>query len=132
MNVILCEQRFEQPILNGIKPNTIRHWRRDGRPRARVGETVSLRVWTGKPYRSKQREFAQAEVDFMFTVVIDAKGVYRLETPHRIHVVLVKRKMARCEGFANWSEMKAWFESHHGLPFEGVLIHWKNLKPTKL
>lgn len=52
MNVILFQPRFEPLILAGKKTTTIRPPRRDGRPRARSGEQVSLRVWSSLPYRN--------------------------------------------------------------------------------
>src|SRR5688572_20047442 len=79
MNVILFQNRFEAPILAGVKTCTIRAHRRDGRPRAVEGEAVSLRVWTGAPYRSKQREFAQRTVKFTFPVRVGKTGIERLD-----------------------------------------------------
>lgn len=70
MNVILFQPRFEPLILAGTKTTTIRPTRRDGRPRARSGEQVSLRVWSGLPYRSPQREVGQALVTEVSGVII--------------------------------------------------------------
>lgn len=123
MNVFLFQNKFEAPILAGIKVTTIRRRRKDGKPRAKAGEIASLRVWTGKPYRSKQREFAQRKVEFTFPVRI-GPGVTRLDMPPE-RARLVPRLMARTEGFANWPEMKAWFKAHHGLPFEGELVKFE-------
>lgn len=50
MNVLLFQGRFEALIVGGQKVHTIRPHRRDGRPRARVGESLSLRVWSGLPF----------------------------------------------------------------------------------
>jgi hypothetical protein len=123
MNVILFQSRFEQPILAGAKDCTIRKRRRDGRPRAKVGETVSLRVWTGKPYRSKQREFAQRTVKFTFPVRVSKIGIERLDMePSRSR--LTHKKMARALGFQGWREARRWYETTHGLPFDGELVHF--------
>jgi len=52
---ILFQPRFENPVLDGTKIHTIRadydYWERYD------GKECSFRIWTGKPYRSPQREF---------------------------------------------------------------------------
>lgn len=32
---------------------------------------------------------------------------------------------AQADGFADWSDMRAWFAAQYGLPFQGVLIAWE-------
>ncbi len=122
MNVILFQNQFEAPILAGTKEFTIRRPRRDGRPRAKEDEPCSLRVWTGAPYRSKQREFARGTIHFTFPVQVHFRGVRRTDTEKG---TLVRDKMAKGDGFPNWTAMREFFKSHHGLPFDGVLIKWK-------
>lgn len=107
----------------GVKDCTIRARRRDGRPRAREGETVSLRVWTGLPYRSKQREFAQRPVKFTFPVRVSAGGIDRLDLAEGRSRLSTKH-LARSLGFKNWREARRWYEEAHGLPFEGELVHF--------
>lgn len=36
-----------------------------------------------------------------------------------------REAFARADGFADWAEMRGWFEAAHGLPFAGVLIEWE-------
>jgi hypothetical protein len=36
--------------------------------------------------------------------------------------------LARCDGFSTAGEMIEWFRTVHGLPFEGVVIRWGNVK----
>ena len=31
---------------------------------------------------------------------------------------------ARKDGFRDFSQMREWFKSRYGLPFEGVVIYW--------
>ena len=50
--------RFVESILQGKKIHTIR----GNAYRFSAGETVSLRVWDGQPYRSKQIEFAKVPI----------------------------------------------------------------------
>lgn len=121
MNVILFQNRFESSILAGVKDCTIRARRKDGRPRAREGEMISLRLWTGRPYRSKQRELAQRTVKFTFPVRVDKQGIERLDLAG---VRLVPSRMAKALGFENWHEAREWYHRIHGLPFEGILIHF--------
>lgn len=120
MNVIMFQPRFEGPILAGVKNCTIRSRRKDGRPRVREGETLSLRVWTGKPYRSKQREFAQRTVKFTFPVRVSRGGFDRLD----IEAHLSRRHIVKALGFAGWREARDWYDAAHGLPFDGVLVHF--------
>ncbi len=137
MNVILFKNRFEPLILAGIKSLTIRAHRKDGRPRAKAGERVSLRVWTGKPYWSKQREFAQATVEHIEAVSVHHNGVSEGDGTLRAFWMGEHNRMdllnafSRSDGFANWAEMKAFFQAEHGLPFEGSMAVWKDLVPTK-
>lgn len=120
MNVFTFQNRFEQPILDGVKNATIRKRRRDGKPRAKDGETISLRVWSGRPYGSPQREFCRRVVKFTFPVQVSQKGFYRPDLGYW----LVRERMAKSLGFKNWSEARAWYEAAHGLPFDGVLVHF--------
>ncbi len=123
MNVILFQSRFEPSIVAGVKTSTIRARRADGRPRAREGETISLRVWTGLPYRSKQREFSQRIVKFIFPVRVTRFGIERLDmAPARGK--LSPKYMARSLGFSGWREARAWYQAAHGLPFDGELVHF--------
>ena len=125
MNVFLFEPQFEPLILAGSKDLTIRAPRKDGRPRAEMGDRISLRVWTGNPYRSKQREFAQATTKFVIPVCVGRLEIYRTD----LLAEFDRRRIARADGFPHWLAMKRWFKRKHGLPFKGVLIHWHNLSP---
>lgn len=53
-----------QPKYHTIRPNS----------RFKPGETISLRVWSDKPYRSKQIEFAQVEVKKVWNINIHIVG----------------------------------------------------------
>lgn len=133
MNVLLFDGRFEALITAGVKNSTIRARRRDGKPRALEGQALSLRVWEGKPYRSKTREFAQRVVKFCFPVRVSKEGLTRLDMPEA-NGQLSRRMMARELGFACWRDARRWYEDAHGLPFDGVLIHFPSNEqhpPTK-
>lgn len=119
----MCQQRFVPAILSGAKPHTIRAGLAT---RFKRGEVVSLRYWSGKPYRSKQVEFARVE--------ILREDEIRIGLFHRkIHMrddawpITNRRaeKLARDDGFADLTEMLVWFNDTHGIPFKGRLIQWK-------
>lgn len=116
----MFQNQFEVPILAGVKDCTIRAPRKDGKRRAREGETISLRVWTGLPYRSKQREFTRRVVKFTFPVRVSKSGIDRIDIKKK----LVSKKMAKALGFQNWREASAWYRAAHSLPFDGELVHF--------
>lgn len=132
MIVKMCKPNFEPPIVAGIKIHTIR-------PPAKrpilPGMELSLRVWTGKAYRSPQREILRTVVTEVEGIRIHRDGVEF--SPGTLRVFWCcesnrKRRprleqLARNDGFQSWEEMRAWFENEHGLaePFEGSLISWK-------
>jgi hypothetical protein len=55
MRVIMFQDRFAELVRGGDKCQTIR-WS----ARCRPGDVLSLRRWTGKPYRSKQETLREA------------------------------------------------------------------------
>jgi len=119
MNVLLFQGRFEALIVSGQKVHTIRPHRRDGRPRARVGEALSLRVWSGLPYRSPQREFARVVVTQVGECII---GTHAAMVDS---VIMDSEPFAHADGFVSWEELACWFRATHGLPFRGELIRWR-------
>ena len=137
MIVLMCKPEFEPLVLSGVKIHTIRPQRK--RP-IKYREELSLRVWTGLPYRSKQREFFRGFAEQVEGIRIHRDGVeskpgtlacfwmpeYKEVGRFCLHV------LARDDGFPDWKTMKAWFEKNHGLaePFEGTLIGWKARPPV--
>jgi hypothetical protein len=63
--VITVNPRFENPIIDESKIHTIRKnydfWEKRIEKINRGEGVLSIRVWTGKPYRSPQREIARLE-----------------------------------------------------------------------
>lgn len=127
MRVIMFQARFEEPIQRGLKGSTIRRT-----ARCKPGDELSLRVWTGKPYRSKHREIIPKRTCLAVRPVrmhgnhekllLDLDGTVVVD-PTDLHY------LAQKEGFTSWSEMQAWFcEVHHITatnPFTGMLIEWR-------
>lgn len=122
MSNIMFLSRFKEPILAGTKRQTIR------RPRKRPikpGEPLSLRVWTGKAYRSPQEKLLDTTCSATFEIEILANG-YRLGRGLPLHTLpLVLDEFARSDGFADWQEFIGHFDGFYGLPFRGTLIHWE-------
>lgn len=116
-----------------VKRQTIRANRSDGRPVARVGETLHL--YTGlrtKKARKLGEVVCRRAVRFRISrnigewVMSRAPGddtlmvgwryeAYSLASEHRI---------ARADGFDSRQALLAFFDRVHGLPFNGWLIQW--------
>jgi hypothetical protein len=126
VTTLLFLPRFHAPILAGTKRQTIRGPRK--RP-IKPGDPLSLRGWSGSPYRSPQtvlRDVVCTSVepiaiglDDTLSPSIDVAGI---EVPPARH-----DEFARADGFAafadfeaHWSSKRSWF----GV-FEGVLIRWE-------
>jgi len=113
MRVILFQERFAPLVAAGTKRQTIRKT-----ARCKAGDSLSLRRWSGKAYRSKQ--------ELLRTAVCTAVKPVRIAF-HDAYVCGVKedgQHLAALDGFNDWAEMRDWFEAVHGLPFSGWLIEW--------
>lgn len=111
------QARFADAVARGVKSQTIRAPRKDGR-HAKPGD--ALQLYTGM--RTRQcRKLRDAVCHNACPVLIEANRVLTFE-PQEIHEDL--DRFARLDGFADWQEMRDWFTEAHGLPFEGVLIRW--------
>lgn len=115
--VRMFQPRFAPMVEAGTKLQTIRPW-----PKRcpAIGQRISLRAWTGKPYRSKQRVLAEGSVTDFKVVAIYPEDVVLDGVP-----VFDPDGFARADGFRDMADMLAWFAETHGLPFHGVMICWK-------
>ena len=116
MRVILFQNQFEPMILNGRKRSTIRR-----RAHAKPGQPLSLRVWSGKPYRSKQRLLCEVNCTAVMSVTIARSGI--IMNGLSLSGMAVE-ELARRDGFTSWSALLEWFNGVHGLPFSGEIIFW--------
>lgn len=92
-----------------------------------AGDRISLRAWTGKPYRSKHRVLREARIVAVRKVRF--AGYFFDGGPRDARGEGISLDaFAQADGFACWRELVKWFESTHGLPFEGIVIHWSNHK----
>lgn len=124
--VRLFNPRFAPLVESGAKTQTVRPTpKRMPKP----GDTISLRTWIGKPYRSKQRVLREATVERVREILIDD---YVLRIDGSILHHLEEEEFARADGFLNVVEMTDWFRNTHGLPFEGVVILWQNTAVSQM
>lgn len=131
MRVITFQPRFHQAIRNGVKTSTIRL-----KARCKGGDELSLRAWTGKPYRSKQAELMRAECVRVtpITLMFDEAPLYVLmrNAKHsEIHNVLQPdelQALAAHEGFTSAEDMRQWFATTYPEgKITGEIITWKPL-----
>ena len=121
--VRLFQPRFAPLVEYGTKRQTVRLTpKRMPLP----GDRISLRTWTGKPYRSKQRVLREATITQVHAVTLSDTG-RELLLGYANHSLSPEElnAFAQADGFKNAIEMFNWFEQTHGLPFAGVLIKWK-------
>ena len=120
--VRLFKPRFAALVEAGTKTQTVRP---TPARMPQAGDKLSLRTWTGKPYRSKQRVLREATVLQVVQVRIDGADMW---FDGRRASEAKQEAFAVADGFAGAHEMRGWFEHEHGLPFEGVVILWRNIK----
>lgn len=121
--VRMFKPRFADLVETGRKLQTVRP---EPKRMPKPGDTISLRCWSGLPYRSKQRVLREGEIREVHHTLIDEDGVNLYErdaawAPDR-------DAFARADGFADWPDMRRWFEETHGLPFRGIVLYWHNMR----
>lgn len=123
-HVRLFQPRFAEMVVRGEKRQTVRPV---PKRMPKAGEKISLRAWTGKPYRSKQRVLMDTIIEKVEGIRITSAGIYLADRPLGLDAEL---RFARADGFRSWEQMREWFGSTHGLPFEGIAIYWTNKERT--
>jgi hypothetical protein len=116
MRVILFQPRFAKLVENGMKRQTIR-----AKARCKAGDVLSLRQWSGKPYRSKQVILRQLLCRKVRPISIDWNEM-RLDG--FVLSGIQSDAIARADGFVDFDDMVLWFGITHGVPFTGELISW--------
>jgi len=114
--VRLFAPQFAELVASGAKTQTVRP------VPVRIplpGDTISLRTWTDKPYRSKQRVLREAKIFEVSSCTIFESAVYVNGKPEHRH------EFAVADGFTDYGELVEWFKNVHGLPFNGICIKWK-------
>ena len=92
----------------------------------KTGDRISLRAWTGKPYRSKQRVLRESVITKVEKIKFTR--LHRVQFEDGILTCDDEWKFAVADGFETPAAMFDWFAATHGLPFEGVLISWTNVR----
>ena len=117
LHVRMFKPQFALLVEAGAKRQTVRP---TPQRMPMVGDKISLRTWTGKPYRSKQRVLREATISEVAMVDITETGI-------AVNSVAVPcDDFARADGFMDFFDLRDWFKATHGLPFEGVVIKWNN------
>lgn len=128
MPALNFKTQFADDVEDGIKCQSVRALRNDGRPHCKRGDT--LKLYTGM--RTKNcRLLYTATVTRVGTVRIEATKMYL--DGQRLPSIIYSRdqteptdnEFAEADGFPSFMDMSAWFEKTHGLPFEGVVIYWE-------
>jgi hypothetical protein len=112
MRVILFQWRFEQPINLGVKRSTIRR-----NARCVPGQTLCLRRWQDKPYRSKQIKLKQATCTAVtpLSLGLNAHGdFYVIRLGSSLNVIQLAA-LAKLEGFDSTPDLEEWFRHNHKL-----------------
>lgn len=115
------QSRFAELVESGAKPHTIR---KTPVRMPKPGDRISLRTWTGKPYRSKQRILRESIIESVSAIRIYESSfcigneTWNFNSPEA-------DRLAVADGFEDFRDLQRWFRATHGLPFEGVLICWK-------
>lgn len=119
--VITFQPRFAPLVESGTKAQTIRKERK--RP-IKVGDMLSLREWTGKPYASVQRRLRpETPCIGVYPITITDHGV-DCQCYMDVLTCDYSTAVARADGFDSFFFMWRWFYDTHGLPFTGILIRW--------
>lgn len=126
MPALNFQARFASLVAQGIKRQTIRATRK--RP-IRVGDTLYL--YTGMRTKQCQKlKTANCTMAAGFRItdgdysgfpavrIIDGFTSITLKSLDQLNALAMR------DGFADFNEMKAWFNDTHGLPFVGQLIRW--------
>jgi hypothetical protein len=97
--------------------------------RFKPGDMASLRVWSDKPYRSKQIEFAQVEVKKTWDITI-GDGNYSIDTIHQGSFIpdCGLQKLAGNDGL-HVDDFWSWFNIHpkkQNDVFAGQIICWSD------
>lgn len=132
--VKMFSEQFAEAVRTGRKLRTIRSYKPGRSHTPRIGDRISCRRWTGRPYASKTEVLAEgiiteaAIVEFNLGVRQDTSVLviggdrYESTTPTGW---ARQNAFALADGFLSWPDLLHWFGKVHGpLPFRGLLIEW--------
>lgn len=113
------DQYLKAMAVREIKHHTIR-----AGSRWKAGDMASLRVWSDKPYRSKQIEFAQVEVKRVWSIEISE--FWFIDNNIMEHQQV--KELAKNDGL-EYADFVSWFKVHpkkKGDVFKGQVICWND------
>jgi hypothetical protein len=122
MIVRTFKPQFAPLVERGEKNQTVRPPPKRKQDMPQVGQVISLRTWTGRPYFSKQRILRESVITEVSKIKILSN---QIQINGRFTIPTEREEFAKRDGFANEADLKAWFQEQHGLPFSGILIRWK-------
>ena len=114
----------------GEKLHTIRNGHR-----WKIGDMASLRVWYGKPYASKQVEFAQVQIKKIWNIKIDRKGNVIIKSGKKTSFMKFGfpafARLSHFDGFEHSKDLIDWFKCHPMKKkgkyiFVGQIICWSD------
>ena len=114
----MFQKRFAGLVESGKKRQTVR---KTPKRMPRKGDELSLREWTGQPYRSKQRELKAAQVLEIEEIEIFGDSI---QVGGRRLTAGQREEFAKADGFDDFADFVMWFRNTHGLPFEGIALFW--------
>ena len=126
MPALNFKQQFADNVEHGIKCQTVRAPRKDGRAHCKVGDRIKL--YTGM--RTKTcRLLGEADVTHIARIKIEPTCMYindnlLFASLHSRDADQTDNEFAEADGFESFMDMADWFSDVHGLPFEGVVIYW--------
>lgn len=119
------KKRFVEPIRTGVKPHTIRAYRRrHARPGEEIQAYCGMRTkWCFLIARPMCSRVGSIEIDLGGLVTIDRSEV--IEDRAELDFFSIK------DGFVSWDDMVTfWRKNHPGVHwFKGVIIFWHPLEP---
>lgn len=120
LTVKMVSREFVPQIRRGTKRSTIRPERKVPH---QIGDVLDLRCWEGRPYWSKQKHVAYAEVIAYHPITIHREGfeIDGVFTPRPQDL----ERLAKLDGFRSWSALVAWFSKRYDLPFRGFFTEWR-------
>lgn len=121
--------QFATLVEDGIKCQTIRAPRKDGRAHCKVGDTIKL--YTGMRTKScrllrtaRVTRIDAVNIGFWDMALNGSRliaDLYKLPDSQS----LSDSDFAKADGFPDYATMCAWFDKTHGLPFHGSVIYWR-------
>lgn len=110
MSIFFFKPQFVPKVLDGSKPFTIRPTRKHPVP---VGNRMSLRRWTGRPYHSPPEEFATAILTLSHPIIITDGSIFDQLT-RKPFTFPQAEAIAKADGFDDATAFFRWLRAEHG------------------